>query len=345
MCSHSRIGLPSPPLLHSLRTVVCCCYPCVSWHIALRMQAWQTFLCLLPSHPMTCSSPSWLLLSLFLLFLLLAAAHCSSVQRVPPTPTATTTPTTTRHHRQHPHRSHCPNKDDDTTTTSPLLSPQQLTPSSMVDGAVIWLHGLGDQGSSWSDLEERFKRTYKGNVKFMFPNAPNAPVTCNHGMVMPSWFDLVEIPLTPHSRDSPETIAASVDRVNRWIAQLEAEGIPSERIIIGGFSQGGALTIQTVLRSDKKLAGGVVISGWVLMAKEIDAWMQPVNKDTPFFWGHGAIDPLVVPQMQETGVALLAEKGVSVDSKVYPGVPHGICDAEQRHILKFIANTLGVEEK
>lgn len=172
---------------------------------------------------------------------------------------------------------------------------------------IVWLHGLGDSGAGWKFIEgelgSSLAKKLGGPVKWLFPTAPTAPVSCNGGHPSTSWMDLEAIPVRPGCKDAKDDIRASLGLVHAQVAALEAEGIPASKIAVGGFSQGGAMSLLSTLSYPKKLAGGVVLSGWTTMEDEWGTLINAENKPTPIFWGHGADDPVVLAQCQTEGVS------------------------------------------
>ncbi|XP_056863812.1 probable carboxylesterase SOBER1-like isoform X1 [Raphanus sativus] len=128
---------------------------------------------------------------------------------------------------------------------------------------ILWLHGLGDSGPANEPIKSLFKSPEFTNTKWLFPSAPPNPVSCNHGMVMPSWFDIRELPLTAGSPNDESSVLEAVKNVHAVIDKEIAGGIKPENVYICGFSQGGALTLASALLYPKTLGGGAVFSGWV----------------------------------------------------------------------------------
>mmetsp|Transcript_62136 Transcript_62136/g.147220 ORF Transcript_62136/g.147220 Transcript_62136/m.147220 type:complete len:213 (+) Transcript_62136:38-676(+) len=204
--------------------------------------------------------------------------------------------------------------------------------------AVIWIHGLGDRGSSWRGLEDDAELPGV-KAKWMFPDAPTVPVTCNGGARSTSWFDIEDIPVTQDAKDYPKDIEKSVTRIHAMVGDLEKEGYASNEIVIGGFSQGGAMALQAVLRYPKPLAGVCCCSGWLMMRDSVGTWANGANKDTPIFWGHGRSDNVVVFALQQIGVAALSEANFTkVTAKDYATM-HSTTDQEHRDIGAFLAGT------
>ena len=192
--------------------------------------------------------------------------------------------------------------------------------------AFVFLHGLGDQGSSWRHLEGKVT----GVSKWLFPNAPNVPVTVNGGARCPSWFDMDEIPVVATSSDKVADVKASVVKVHAMLKGLEAEGFASESIYVGGFSQGGAIALLACLTYPRKLGGAAVLSGWLMLRDELLAadsgLASPANASgLRVFWGHGEADGVVTYPLQALGVAQLRMMGADVTAASYPGMAHTAC--------------------
>ncbi|XP_044853578.1 acyl-protein thioesterase 2 isoform X1 [Mauremys mutica] len=204
--------------------------------------------------------------------------------------------------------------------------------------AVIFLHGLGDTGHSWAEAFSSIRLPY---VKYICPHAPRIPVTLNMKMVMPSWFDLMGL-----SPDAPEDEAGIKKAAENLKAVIEHEiknGIPPNRIILGGFSQGGALSLYTALTSQYQLAGIVALSCWLPLHKAFpQAASNGVNKDIAILQCHGEMDPMIPVRFG----ALTAEKLKSVVTptkvqfKTYPGMMHSSCPQEMMAVKEFIEKLL-----
>jgi predicted esterase len=157
-------------------------------------------------------------------------------------------------------------------------------------------------------------------VTFIFPNAPSIPITVNMGMRMPGWYDIAEFgDLTTRSEDELGIMRSRTTLQNIVTAQVEEEGIPPERIVIGGFSQGGAMALLSGLTSEKKLGGVFGLSCYLLLQKKFKELIpaSDPNKETKVFMGHGDSDPLVKPEWGEMTANKLKEFGFSVDYRTY----------------------------
>jgi predicted esterase len=213
--------------------------------------------------------------------------------------------------------------------------------------SVIFLHGLGDSGYGWSFLSDEAARSNKlQHVKFIFPHAPQQPVTLNMGMKMPSWYDIRELSSIQAQQDEPGVLK-SIDRLKQIIAEEVQAGIPTDRIIIGGFSQGCAVSLATSAVFDKPLAGVIGLSGYLpvkdtIISYSVDNKFDTINKKTPYFLGHGTSDPVVQFQYgklsRDTLINQLGRENVSWNE--YPGMEHSVCPEELDAILKFAEKVL-----
>eukprot|EP00045_Choanoeca_perplexa_P010085 m.100844 g.100844 ORF g.100844 m.100844 type:complete len:264 (-) comp15142_c1_seq5:815-1606(-) len=211
------------------------------------------------------------------------------------------------------------------------------------DYALVWLHGLGDRGRSFEMLRNDFRKFISAPLHLKLPDAPLQPVDCNNGMASHSWFNIADIPIEEGAKDYPDDIATSVAKIHAYIKELhEKDGIAYNRIFVGGFSQGGALTLQAVLRHPERLGGGIVLSGWLMLPDTIGALTHASNAATQFFWGHGTRDNVVLPTMQQHGCAKLTELGHTVEMQSYP-VGHSLHPKELREMVDWTKKALGDE--
>ncbi|CAK6438825.1 unnamed protein product [Pipistrellus nathusii] len=204
--------------------------------------------------------------------------------------------------------------------------------------AVIFLHGLGDTGHGW---EEAFARIRRSHIKYICPHAPVMPVTLNMNMAMTSWFDIIG--LSPDSQEDEPGIKHAAEYVKTLIDQEVKNGIPSDRIVLGGFSQGGALSLYTALTTQQKLAGVTALSCWLPLRSSFPQGpISGVNRDIPILQCHGDADPLV-PLMFGSLTAEKLKKLVNpanVTFKVYEGMMHSSCPQEMLDIRQFIDKIL-----
>ncbi|CAE6425633.1 unnamed protein product [Rhizoctonia solani] len=156
---------------------------------------------------------------------------------------------------------------------------------------IIFSHGLGDTGDGWRPVATMLASQFP-YVKWVLPHAPAIPITINGGMEMPGWFDLYSLGKSDDKEDEEGLLKSSKLIHNLVVAENEA-GIPNERIVIGGFSQGAALSLVHGLTSERNYAGLAILSGWFPIRKKLQSLLSPTATSTPIFWGHGTVDPVV----------------------------------------------------
>jgi len=222
-------------------------------------------------------------------------------------------------------------------TMSSMPDPVVVPASAQHTATVIFLHGLGDTGNGWAPTISNIKPPC---VKLICPSANKMPVTLNSGFQMPSWFDLKS--LNPNGPEDEAGVKSASAYVNSLIEAEIAAGIESNRIIIGGFSQGGALSLYTAVTTRHKLAGVVALSCWMPLHKQLASLDQAnvVNKDIPFFQAHGDVDPTVPCLWGQMTAQLLGNFLTKHEFKVYKGLMHSSNDDELKDVKKFIEKRL-----
>lgn len=216
------------------------------------------------------------------------------------------------------------------------MSIPTVLPSAKHTATVIFLHGLGDTGHGWLAGLEGIKLPY---VKYMCPNAPRAKVTLNFGMEMPSWFDIRSLKKGSDDEDE-EGIKASSQRVVSLIEEEINSGIPSNRILIGGFSQGGSVALHTLQTYDKKLAGCIGLSTYLSLYKQFDKLTKGVNKETTVFLGHGNADNVVSYDFGKMSSQMLSKFYKNLEFKTYNGLAHSSSPQEFSDVANFISKVL-----
>jgi len=208
---------------------------------------------------------------------------------------------------------------------------------------VIMAHGLGDSGAGWVSLAENWRRRQKfDEVKFIFPNAPMIPITVNMGMTMSGWYDITSFgDLTARGHDEVG-ILRSQSYIHGLIDNEVEAGIPSDRIVLGGFSQGGAMAIFSGITASKKLGGIFGLSCYLLLHDKLKNFIPTdnPNKDTQIFMGHGDSDPLVKPEWGRLTADILNKEGWKVKMKFYPGLEHSAVPEEIDDVEKFLNETI-----
>ncbi|NVM75588.1 phospholipase/carboxylesterase [Duganella sp. SG902] len=204
--------------------------------------------------------------------------------------------------------------------------------------AVIWMHGLGADANDFVPLVPELDLAGLPPIRFIFPNADTMPVTVNGGYVMRSWYDIVATDL---GRQEDEAgLRASQAKVEALIARENARGIPNLRIILAGFSQGCAMTLQTGLRQSAPLAGLMCLSGYLPIAAKAAAERTAASQQTPVFLAHGRMDPVVPIARATASRDLLLQWGYQVEWHEYP-MQHSVCQEEVRHIGAWLRRVLG----
>ncbi len=189
-----------------------------------------------------------------------------------------------------------------------------------IDHAVIWLHGLGANGHDFESVVPELGLNPNLAVRFIFPHAPHRPVTINNGFVMPAWYDILEMSLD--RKVDVAQIEESSEQIRALIKQQNALGIPSDHIVIAGFSQGGAVAYHTALSHKEKLAGLLTLSTYLATADNID--YSEENKDILIKIDHGTHDPVVPEILGQRAVYALENKGYDVSYSTYP-MAHQVC--------------------
>jgi phospholipase/carboxylesterase len=203
--------------------------------------------------------------------------------------------------------------------------------------SVIILHGLGASGDDFVPVCEQMDLRPIGDVRYLLPHAPMRPVTINNGYVMPAWYDILA--LGGPAREDEAGLRASQAIVEALIAREVQRGVPSARIVVGGFSQGCAMALLTGLRHRDKLAGIVGMSGYLPLADKTAAERSAANQHTPIFLAHGRFDPMIaLPRATASRDALIA-LGYDVQWHEYP-MEHSVCLPEIEDLQRFLLQTL-----
>lgn len=201
----------------------------------------------------------------------------------------------------------------------------RLEPAGSAQAAVIWLHGLGADGHDFVPIAAELRLPPQLAVRFIFPHAAVRPVTLNNGLPMRAWYDLVS--LSSDQRQDAKGIHASAQRIRARIDAEIAGGIAAERIVLAGFSQGGAIALHTGLRLPYRLAGLVALSSYLPLHDTLSVEASSAARATPLFIAHGSYDNIVPPHWGETTAQGLQERGYSVDWHRYP-MAHEVCADE-----------------
>ena len=192
--------------------------------------------------------------------------------------------------------------------------------------SVIWLHGLGADGSDFEPVVPYLGLNTAHAVRFVFPNAPQIPVTCNGGYVMPAWYDIIS--LSPDSREIDESgLVASRDRIRSLIGAEAARGVPAEWVFVAGFSQGGAVAYLTGLSHAEPLAGILALSTYMPSPAQVTAQSTATGKQTPLLIAHGLYDEVVSLRLGEIARDTVKALGCDYEWQTYP-MGHEVCVPE-----------------
>jgi phospholipase/carboxylesterase len=202
--------------------------------------------------------------------------------------------------------------------------------------AVIWLHGLGADGNDFVPVVKEMKLPPLG-IRFVFPHAPMRPVTINGGFVMRAWYDIADQDLA--FKEDERGLRESQKLVEDLIARENARGIPPERMVLAGFSQGGVIALQVGLRRPKRLAGLMVLSAYLPMPPKIKAERNAASNPVPIFMGHGIADDIVPLPRGTMARDALIKLGYEVEWHQYP-MPHSVCAEELADISAWLKRVL-----
>ena len=220
---------------------------------------------------------------------------------------------------------------------SEVLETIEIETGERPDAAIVWLHGLGADGNDFVPIVRELDLPSELAVRFVFPHAPMIPVTLNSGYVMRAWYDISFDGV--NKRPDNQGIRSSQAAIEQLIAREKTRGIPARRIVLAGFSQGGAVTLQTGLRHAERLAGLMVLSSYLPLGETLAAEGSPANADVPIFMAHGREDAVIAIDLAERSVEKLRELAYPVDWHEYP-MQHSVCLEEIADISAWLKTVL-----
>jgi phospholipase/carboxylesterase len=215
-----------------------------------------------------------------------------------------------------------------------------LAPAAPATASVIWLHGLGADGHDFVPIVPELRLPPAPGVRFVFPHAPVRPVTLNMGMRMRAWYDIRT--LTAEGRADEAGLRESVARLERLIAGERALGVISARIVVAGFSQGGAVALHGALRHAEPLAGILALSCYLPLQAALAAELAEANRETPILMCHGQQDPVLPLALGVMACNWLRAAGYRVEWKEYP-MQHQVCLPEIQDIARWLRARIGAE--
>ncbi len=199
------------------------------------------------------------------------------------------------------------------------------------DASIIWLHGLGADGHDFAPIVPELLLPEELKARFIFPHAPHIPVTVNNGYVMPAWFDIYEMDI--NRKVDVEQLVASAEKIKMFVDQEIERGIGSERIILAGFSQGGAVAYQLALTYSQPLCGLLAMSTYFATSETIE--FNEVNKNIPIAIQHGTNDPVVPETLGINAAEKLTDEGYAIEYSSYP-MEHNVCPQQIGDISKWL---------
>lgn len=223
------------------------------------------------------------------------------------------------------------------TDDKPIILQTNPDNSIEADAAVIWLHGLGADGSDFVPIVAELKLPATLNIRFIFPHAPVRPITINQGYRMRGWYDITSLDIA--NRDDEEGILESSDILARLCDEQNEQGVSAERIIVAGFSQGGAIALHAGLRYARPLGGIMALSTYLPMSQRLHLEASAANHDTPVFMAHGLNDDVVAVEFGQQTRTLLQQQGYRLQWRDY-AMGHSVCMEEINDIGGWLGSVL-----
>lgn len=219
----------------------------------------------------------------------------------------------------------------------PYIDVNPANSNNEVKAVVVWLHGLGDSGHGFAPIVPELRIPPELGIRFVFPHAPVRPVTINNGMAMNAWYDIKSLDM--NQRADLEGVNESAAKVQALIDDEIAKGVPSERIVLAGFSQGGVVALHLATRMPHKLAGVMALSCYMCGPENLASEKHNANLTTPFFMAHGRMDDVVPVAAGEMAKKALVEQGFNVSWKDYP-MQHNVCAEQVADISRYLQQVL-----
>lgn len=221
--------------------------------------------------------------------------------------------------------------------SSTVLPAIELVTGENPASSVIWMHGLGADGNDFVPVVEELALPQQLAVRFIFPHAPMQPVTINGGFVMRAWYDVFNQDLS--FREDEAGVRRSQQEIEKLITKEKNRGIAASRIVLAGFSQGGAIALQTGLRHPERLAGIMALSCYLPLAATLAAEADAANHTVPIFMAHGTSDPLIPLALASLSRVQLEQQGYRVEWHQYL-MPHSVCHEEIQDIGQWLQHVL-----
>ena len=219
------------------------------------------------------------------------------------------------------------------------LTTVEIEPTGTAHSSVIWMHGLGADAHDFEPIVPELRLPPELGIRFVFPNAPIRPVTVNGGMRMRAWYDVLSMDL-PRQED-PDGVYASERAIYELLEREKKRGVPAERIVLAGFSQGGAMALHTALRYPDRLAGILALSCYLPLASQLNGERRSANRQTPIFMAHGDYDAVIPLSYGQQSAALLESLAYRVEWQDY-GMGHEVCWQEIQDVAGWLGRVLAV---
>jgi phospholipase/carboxylesterase len=214
-----------------------------------------------------------------------------------------------------------------------LLDGVEIETGPQPHASVIWMHGLGADGHDFEAVVPELVRPHERALRFVLPHAPIRPVTINGGMAMRAWYDIASF--QRHIAQDEKGIRASTEAISALVKRENERGVPAERIVLAGFSQGGSMAVFAGTRYPERLAGIIGLSCYMLLDATFASERTAQNQSTPIFLAHGTRDPVVDVSLGEETRVMLQETGYAVTWQRYP-IPHSVSPEELSHIAAWL---------
>jgi len=214
-----------------------------------------------------------------------------------------------------------------------LLPAIEIDPGVPVRGSIIWLHGLGADGHDFEPIASQLELPPGLGFRFLLPHAPRRAVTINNGMVMPAWYDIHALDLS--QGEDADGIHESAAQIMSLVQREQQRGVPHQRIVLAGFSQGGAVALHAGLRSEVQLGGIMALSAYLPLADHLEGEALPVNTDIPIYMAHGTDDTVVPFTLAELSMRQLRALGCQPRFHSY-AMGHGVCLEEIKDIRAWL---------
>ena len=220
---------------------------------------------------------------------------------------------------------------------SDLLDALEIETAPNPDAAVVWMHGLGADGHDFEPIVPELGLPARPGIRFVFPHAPLRPVTINQGHVMRAWYDIRA--LAGVRREDEAGVRQSARQIEALLERERQRGIAPRRLVLAGFSQGGAMALHVALRYPERLAGILALSCYLPLASTVATEASPANRGVPIFWAHGLHDPMLPLAMAEQGREQVGSLGYRIEWHQYP-IPHSVSAEEIADVARWLGRVL-----